>query len=581
MTLDSHKLLLQNNIPHEISEDYLEKKNFDEIEKLSYDLTRWYENASITEKITHNGLNLGSLFYMEFHRFLVQLIKKFFELQFIFNLFEKSQFIASHDMYDLLCCMSTSKIIKFGKNTVFDSLHDDIKIRLTDSYTINLSKKNYLKLKNSSEKILKILTNSRKDKNKKSFLFAEFDPMRYQKLFSNCKPKYNSYIFNRRKPAIYNLKSLNIINRSKIKIITSNDVSNKNFEKNIENICMKWNKKLDELFTNVKFFNEFFSVRGISFWDALKPFFTNLCKRRFEDAILEIEISSEVFSKNNFNAVIIWSESGFNEQIIIHQAKKSKIPIILLQHGLYYDSDESIEFNKFYGVLPFNSDIIACWGKSFSSSLQKWGFSPDKIKIVGSPSYDDIYEIKKYSLTENKFILLATSSPTQDVVSDLSIQTQEHYFNSIKNICNVVFKSKQDLVVKLHPSSDEIDITTMVKKNHPQAKIIKYGNIADLIKSCEVFITIDVSTTMLEAQIFRKPIISITAKSYTFGNSSILNSNSCIQSNLDNFEKIFNELLINFDLKKRLTIEGDEYLSNYVAFQNSSSEKFIEMLDQI
>ena len=119
------------------------------------------------------------------------------------------------------------------------------------------------------------------------------------------------------------------------------------------------------------------------------------------------------------------------------------------------------------------------------------------------------------------------------------------------------------------------------KKNHPQAKIIKYGNIADLIKSCEVFITIDVSTTMLEAQIFRKPIISITAKSYTFGNSSILNSNSCIQSNLDNFEKIFNELLINFDLKKRLTIEGDEYLSNYVAFQNSSSEKFIEMLDQI
>jgi hypothetical protein len=576
---ESHKLLLENGISHEISEDYVEEKIFKEIENFSYTLTRWYDDILISKKIMYDGLNLGSLFYMEFHRFLVQLLKKFFELQFIFNEFNKLQFIASPFMYDLFCCITTSKIDKFGKNHTFDSLHDDLKIRLTDSYTINLSKKNYLKLKSYSEKILKILTNSKKDEDKKSFLFVEFDPTKYQNFFDISKSKYNSYIFNRRRPAIYNLKSLNIINKSKIKIITSNDISNKNFEKNIENICMEWNKKLDELFTNKKFFNDFFSIESISFWNALSPFFTNLCKQRFEDAMREIEISKTVFSKNNFTAVIVWSESGFNEQIIIHQAKKSKIPIVLLQHGLYYDSDESVEFNKFYGVLPFNSDVIACWGKSFSLSLLKWGFSPDKIKIVGSPSYDDIYKIKETSIIKNKFILLATSSPTQDVVSDLSIETQEHYFNSIKNICKVIFESKQDLVIKLHPSLDEIDITNMVKENHPQAKIIKYGNIGDLIKSCEIFITIDISTTMLEAQIYRKPIISVTVKSYAFGNSSIFNA--CIQSNLDNFEKIFNELLIDLDLKKRLTVKGDEYLSNYICFQNSSSEKFIEMLDQI
>ena len=578
---ESHKLLLENNISHEISEYYLEEKFFKKIEKLSYELTKWYDDISISERITYDGLNLGSLFYVEFHRFLVQLLKKFFELQFIFDEFNKFQFMASPFMYDLFCCISTSKIDKFGKNHVFNSLHDNLKIRLSDSYTMNLSKKNYLKLKNYSEKILKILANSKKDKNKKSFLFVEFDPIKYQKLFSISKPKYNSYIFNRRRPAIYNLKSLNIINKSKVKIITSNDVSDENFEKNIKNICMKWNKKLDELFTNTKFFNGFFSVKNISFWSALNPFFINLCKQRFEDAILEIEISKKVFFKNNFNAVIVWSESGFNEQITIHQAKKSKIPIVLLQHGLYYDSDESIEFNKFYGVLPFNSDIIACWGESFSSSLLKWGFSPDKIKIVGSPSHDNIYEIKKDPIIENKFILLATSSPTQDVVSDLSIETQEHYFNSIKNICKVIFESKQDLVIKLHPSLDEIDITNMVKENHPQAKIIKYGNIIDLIKSCEIFITIDISTTMLEAHIYRKPIISVTVKSYAFGNSSIFNSDSYIRTNLDNFENTFNQLLNNSDLKNRLIVAGNEYLSNYIYFQNSSSEKFIEMLDQI
>jgi len=576
---ESHKLLLENSIPHEISEDYLKENFFKKIEKLSYELTKWYDDILISEKIMYDGLNLGSLFYVEFHRFLIQLLKKFFELQFIFNDHNKFQFIASPFMYDLFCCISTSKIDKFGKNCIFDSLHDNIKIRLTDSYTLNLSKKNYLKLKNYSEKILQILTPSKKNENEKSFLFVEFDPIKYQKLFSNSRSKYNSYIFNRRKPAIYNLKSLNLINKSKIKIITSNYMSNKIFEKNMENICVKWNKKLDELFSNDKFFNDFFSVESISFWNALRPFFMNLCKQRFNDAILEIEISKIVFSQNKFNAIIICSESGFNEQITIHHAKKSKTPVVLLQHGLYYDSDQSAEYNTFYGLLPFNSDIIACWGKSFGTLLSKWGFSSNKIKIVGSPSHDGISKIKKDSLTKNKFILLATSSPTQDVVSDLTIETHEHYFNSIKHICKVIFESKQDLVIKLHPSSDEIDITNIAKENHPQVKVIKYANIIDLIKSCKIFITIDISTTMLDAQIYGKPIISVTVKSSVFGNSSILNS--CIQSNLNNFENIFNDLLINLDLKKSLTVKGDEYLSNYISFQNSSSEKFIKMLDQI
>ena len=579
---ESHQLLSENNIIHEISEDFLEEKNFDEIDRLSYDLSKWYEHTLIAEKITYDGLNLGSLFYVEVHRFLVQLIKKFFELQCIFHMFEKSQFIATPYMYDLLCCMKTSKIAKFGKiETVLSSLHDDIKIRLNDSYTINLSKNNYLKLKNNSEKILNILINSKKDKNKKSFLFVEFDPIKYEKLLNNSKSKYNFYLFNRRRPIIYNLKSFNIVKKSKIKIITSNYISNKNFEKNIEIIRIKWSKKLDELFTNVKFFNNFFSIHDASFWNALKLFFINLCKRRFYDAILEIEITKEVLSKNSFNAVTVWSEMGFNEQIVIHYAKKFKIPIILLQHGLYYDSNESFEFNKFYGILPFNSDIIACWGESFYSSLLKYGFSPEKIRIVGSPSYDSIYEIKRNSVIDNKFILLATSSPTKDIVSDLSIETHEYYLNSIKKICETISNSKKDLIIKLHPSSEEIDITSMVKEVYPQVKVIKYGDIINLIKSCEIFITIDISTTMLEAMFFEKPIISMTVKNYPFVNSTILDSNSYIKANLDSFENIFKQLLNNSDLKNRLIVTGNKYLSNYIHFQNSSSKEFIKILDQI
>ena len=579
---ESHQLLLDNKITHDISEDYVKEKNFDEIQKLSYDLSRWYENPSISEKITYDELNLGKLFYDELHYFLVPLINKFLELQDTLHAFEKNQFVASPYMFDLLCCMKTSGVTKFGKSTkMIDSLYDNIQIRLTNSYKINISRNNYLKLKNNFEKIIGILLNHKKDKNKKSFLFVEFDPIKYRKFLVDCKSKYNFYLFNRRKPAIWNLKSFNIIKKSKTEIITSNDVANKNFEKNLGDIYIKWDKKLDELFTDVEFFSSFFSVRGISFWNVLKPFFINLCKKRFNDAILEIEISKEILSNNKFNAVIVWSETGFNEQIIIHHAKKSKIPIILLQHGLYYDSVESFEFNNFIGVLPFNSDIIACWGESFSSSLLKWGFSPEKIRIVGSPSYDDIFEIKRDCTTDNKFILLATSSPIKNIASDLSIKTQEYYLNSIKKICEIVSKLNKELVIKLHPSPVETDITNIINRIYPQVKVIKYGDIINLIKSCEIFITIDISTTMLEALIFEKPIISMTVKNYHFVNSTILNSNSCIKANLDSFENIFKQLLNNSDLKNRLIVAGNKYLSNYIYFQNSSSEKFIEMLDQI
>ena len=75
---ESHKLLLENSIPHEISEDYLKENFFKKIEKLSYELTKWYDDILISEKIMYDGLNLGSLFYVEFHRFLIQLLKKFF-----------------------------------------------------------------------------------------------------------------------------------------------------------------------------------------------------------------------------------------------------------------------------------------------------------------------------------------------------------------------------------------------------------------------------------------------------------------------------------------------------------------------
>ena len=57
------------------------------------------------------------------------------------------------------------------------------------------------------------------------------------------------------------------------------------------------------------------------------------------------------------------SEIGFTEQIIGQLAKNHKIPVVLLQPGVYNDTPESTEMNISKGAYPIQSDKIIVWGK--------------------------------------------------------------------------------------------------------------------------------------------------------------------------------------------------------------------------
>ena len=56
---------------------------------------------------------------------------------------------------------------------------------------------------------------------------------------------------------------------------------------------------------------------------------------------------------------------------------------------------------------------------------------------------------------------------------------------------------------------------------------IKTGDIIPLIKNCELLITFDLSTTILEAQILKKPVLSISLRDYGFGKSKIFLRDTC------------------------------------------------------
>lgn len=579
--MESHELLTKNNIEHETSDNYSQNK-FDDIQKLSYKFSKWYENPQIAKEITYENINLGKLFYVEFHYFLVPLLKKFYELLIIVNKYENSNFIASPLIHKLVFCLKVDKNKIMGKDYLPSFLYDSFKIKITNSISINLSAENYMKLKNILEKIVSSLFKPKITKNRKSVLLVEFDPIKYNKFLHLSKSRLHLTLLNRRRPTIWNIKSFFVIQQSKCGIVTQHNVLDNTLLTHIKQQISSFKTKYSTLIvSNEEFFTKFFTINNISCWPVLKPFFTALAERRMINAISEIEIIKQILEKYRFDSILVWSENGFNEQIVIGLAKKKKIPVIMLQHGLYYDSPEALEFNQFAGVLPTTTDIIACWGENFKKSLERWGYDSEKIKVIGNPAYDDVFSKKLTSNNKKKFVILATSSPTKNIVSDLSIETRTHYINCITKICKILTSLNKNLVVKLHPFSEELDVTNIIKTINPKVPLIKKGNIFKLLKLSEFIIVIDISTVIIEAQILEKPVISFSVKNYNRCNSEVFISNSVIKTDLNNFETTLHKFLTDPNMKKIQINKANEFLADYLSNQGNASQKLIEFLEQV
>src|SRR5207237_8669420 len=110
--------------------------------------------------------------------------------------------------------------------------------------------------------------------------------------------------------------------------------------------------------------------------------------------------------------------------------------------------------------------------------------------------------------------------------------------------------------------------------------IVKSVNILPIIKYCEVVIVIDISTVILESQILKKPVISVSTKDYGFGVPSVFKFNPYIKTNMDNFESLFYRVLTDFDFKNQLLSDGSNYVNNYFLNQGVASVKLLYFLEK-
>ena len=236
--------------------------------------------------------------------------------------------------------------------------------------------------------------------------------------------------------------------------------------------------------------------------------------------------------------------------------------------------------NKFKGVLPIYSELFFVWGNLTKNYALDYGIAKNRIIEIGSPIHDLTWEMKKG--IESKNILLALPPITENIIDDLKIETIDNYKSSIKKIYQICKKNNKKLIIKAHPAPSKINLDEYIKKIDPDIVLIKSGNIAEFIKKCSVLITIDISTSMLDAQIFNKPIISILIKDVPQNESQIIKSNSFVEmKNIDDLDHVLLRLLSDNENRKKQIIGQQDFLKKYLVNLGTASDKFLTQLESI
>ena len=229
---DSHKILTKEKIHHEISDNFLIENDLKTISKNSRIYAEWAKNPTVSEVLNYEGVNLGQLYNMEFHYFLVPLLKKFVEVIRIFKEYKSAEFFATPTLFNMLLTF-TNSVTKIGTQNGKFFLYD------TMSYSFNIGNKKfgftisreyYKILKSISEFLLSLIINRGiKIKNsQRNILLVELDTIRYQNLISSFKKSsLISVLFARRRPIVWNRTSFSVVRNAKSFVITKYALNSK------------------------------------------------------------------------------------------------------------------------------------------------------------------------------------------------------------------------------------------------------------------------------------------------------------------------------------------------------------------
>jgi hypothetical protein len=400
----------------------------------------------------------------------------------------------------------------------------------------------------------------------------------YQNLLEESR-NYNINLiqFGIRRPAIWNIDTFKIIKNSKCSIITPDLLIDSELKIKIQEQKNLIRKQISELYQQDDILSKYFSYEGYSFWYIIKPIIQRLFEKRIEQIARDIQTIKALFQKITIDTVIISSEIGITEQIVISQYKKYGVRLLLLQHGIYYDTKEAKETNISKGMYPIKSDKFLIWGKVAENDLKNIDIiEPTKLKIIGHPKYDSW----KPASIQNDFscVILALTGPEHMLIQGHQISNIIEFEKQLEQIYKIVTAMKKKLIIKTHPSFHVFDFSETLKKISSDIEVISVGNTMELVNSCDVMIATNYTTVILESYLLEKPVICLPIIDYNLGIPALFDFNSDMIISIEKFQTVLEKLMHDKDFKNKIIQTQNKFVKNYLANHGNSSKKLLEYI---
>ena len=283
---EAHIYLENNHIKHEIADNLLSEHDLAQIDDLTlYFIQNWIPQKS-QKDFSLDNIFLPSLLDHELFFYLLPIfsittiIKKIIEKEKPTRVIDFTQFSEFTE-----ALLEQKDIIKkFIPKTEKAFHHDKITVDLSPMkipLNLKISRKTFDSMKRVSGKIIeRILDNNKDYDDARSVLLVNFDPIKYDLLLKQFKKQeINVILYNPRKPAVTNLKSLNVIRESGSKIFDVYDTE-KFLGTEIKINESKFTKSFEDLFSNTQHFHDILGSDYMKIWNSIKISLHRICLER-------------------------------------------------------------------------------------------------------------------------------------------------------------------------------------------------------------------------------------------------------------------------------------------------------------
>jgi len=589
--LDVHEKLDSNNIVHEIADNLLlENERVDLFEKCMF--FRSWQSKIPTNDFIFKGINILKIFDTnEFHSFIMLFLIKFVAIKKILSNEKPSKVFCTNSLSAIIDNLNTENFdTTFFDNKIKEKFFwDKINIKynfIGINFSFTISKKNYLKLKNSFDFITSFLSKSnlKSSEIKKSIVLLEFNTEFFSKLLNQFEDyDGNIILINERRPAIWSKKSFNIIKNSNCKILNFQQILDYNEKKQIPLLVEKFSIKIEK-FLNSKIFEQFFTIDNHSFWNAVKDDLIKSYLNKLPNFINLILCTNHVFQRLDMRCVVSLNEVGETEKSFL-EFNNGKIPTILLEHGFNETTRETELYHK-SELTEFN-DKIAVWGSmKYEHLTTKFHVDSDKILVTGSPRHDVYFNSRVKKKISKKITVLLAPNPITDFSGLSNTELELKFKNNILKIIQMLKQFENvEIIVKLHQIqlAHNQKIKSMILELDKKIKIFSSESVIDIINKSDLVIVISpekfgTSTMLMESMILGKPTMNIVLDDIIPKFPHVIRCSVLTISNNNNLKMYLEKFLLNKDFQNELIINADNFLNDFLENHINSSEKFASLL---